>query len=118
MLRAIMSLYEITSNKTLIESRKGTKMDNHMSEEEKEAKFKALFERARKGVIRHIVDKGGSLSLDAMHEYSLNTYFIQHQRFSKLMETIVEEKLVEYDQATQVSTVTDAGRAFAEKSDS
>jgi hypothetical protein len=85
-------------------------MNKDMTEEEKEAKFKALFERARKGVLKHVAAKGGSLSLGEMHEYSLNTYFIQHQRFSQLMETLVEEKWVDYDAATQVVTITEKGR--------
>ena len=92
-------------------------MSENINEAEKEEKFKALFERARKGVVKHVIDKGGSLSLEAMHDYSLNTYFIQHQRFSQLVESLVGEKLVDYDPATQVSTVTEAGRAFAGKSD-
>jgi hypothetical protein len=90
-------------------------MNNDVSEEDKEAKFQALFERARKGVLKHVMKKGGVLSLEEMHEYSLNTYFIQHQRFSQLMETLIDEKLVEYDHATQISTITEAGREFANK---
>ncbi|OGX35708.1 MAG: hypothetical protein A3C36_03135 [Omnitrophica WOR_2 bacterium RIFCSPHIGHO2_02_FULL_52_10] len=93
-------------------------MSENVDEAEKEAKFRALFERARQGVLKHVIDKGGSLSLEAMHDYSLNTYFIQHQRFSQLMESLVGEKLVDYDPATQVSTVTAAGRAFAGKNNS
>jgi hypothetical protein len=90
-------------------------MGENVEEAEKEAKFRALFERARKGVLKFMIDKGGSLPLDAMHDYSLNTYFIQHQRFSQLMESLVGEKLVDYDPAAQVSTVTEAGRAFVGK---
>ena len=47
-----------------------------------------------------------------MHEYSLNTYFIQHQRFSQMMETFVGEKLIEYDDETQISTITEEGKKF------
>ena len=92
-------------------------MGDNIDEAEKEAKFKVLLERARKGVLKHVIDKGGSLSLEAMHDYSLNTYFIQHQRFSQLMESLVGDKLVDYDSGTQVSTVTEVGRAFVGKND-
>jgi hypothetical protein len=87
-------------------------MNDQISEQDKEAKFKELFERARKGVLKHLDEKGGSLPMSDMHEYSLNTYFIQHQRFSQMMETFVGEELIDYDPATQISTITDKGREF------
>lgn len=74
--------------------------------------LKEFFERARRGVLRHLNDKGGSLSMEELHEYSLNKFFIQHQRFSQLMETFVEENLIEYDQMTQISTITEKGKEF------
>jgi len=87
-------------------------MNEQVDEKEKEAKFQELFERARKGVLKHLDEKGGSLPMGDMHEYSLNTYFIQHQRFSKMMETFVGEKLIDYDEATQLSTITEKGKEF------
>jgi len=87
-------------------------MSEQVSEQDKEAKFKELFERARKGVLKHVQDKGGSLAMSEMHEYSLNTYFIQHQRFSQMMETFVAEELIEYDDTTQISTITEKGKEF------
>jgi len=87
-------------------------MNNEITEEEKEEKFKALFERARKGVLKFVNDKGGSLGMEEMHEYSLNTYFIQHQRFSQMMETFVDEQLIDYDAAMQISAITDKGKEF------
>jgi len=87
-------------------------MHEQTDEQDKEAKFKELFERARKGVLKHIDEKGGSLSMSEMHEYSLNTYFIQHQRFSRMMETFVGEELIDYDDTTQISTITDKGKEF------
>jgi len=87
-------------------------MNNEITEEEKEAKFQALFERARKGVLKYLNEKGGSLPMGEMHEYSLNTYFIQHQRFSQMMETFVDEKLIDYDAASQNSTITEKGKEF------
>ena len=87
-------------------------MNEQSGEEDKEAKFQELFERARKGVLKHVDEKGGSLPMGEMHEYSLNTYFIQHQRFSQMMETFVEEELISYDEASQVSTITEKGKEF------
>jgi len=87
-------------------------MNEQISEQEKEAKFKELFERARKGVLKYLDDKGGTLEMGEMHEYSLNKYFIQHQRFSQMMETFVDENLIEYDDMTQVSTITEKGKEF------
>ena len=79
-----------------------------------EDKQKAFFERARKGVLAHLNEKGGKLSLSEMHDYSLNKFFIQHQSFSRMMETFVEEGLLEFDNGTYTATITDAGRKFIE----
>lgn len=87
-------------------------MSEQIGEQEKEAKLKEFFERARKGVLKHLQEKGGSLPLGELHEYSLNTYFIQHQRFSQLMETLVDEHLVEYDSVAQTSAITEKGKEF------
>ena len=81
-------------------------------QEEQEAKLKEFFEKARKGVLRYLQEKGGSLPLGELHEYSLNKYLIQHQRFSQMMESFVSERLIEYDGATQVSTITEEGKEF------
>jgi len=83
-----------------------------INEQEKEAKLKEFFERARKGVLKYLDEKGGTLAMGEMHDYSLNKYFIQHQRFSQMMETFVEEHLIEYDDATQISTITEKGKEF------
>ena len=62
--------------------------------QDQEAKIKEFFERARKGVLKHLDTKGGSLSLGDLHDYCLKTYLIQHQRFSLMMESFVNEGLV------------------------
>ncbi len=87
-------------------------MNEQTSEQEKEAKFMELFEKARKGVLKFLDEKGGSLPMGEMHEYSLNKYFIQHQRFSQMMETFVAENLIAYDDTTQISTITEKGKEF------
>lgn len=77
-----------------------------------EEKLREFFEKARKGVLRHLDKKGGTLSLGEMHEYSLNTYLIQHQRFSQMMESFVNQGLIIFDDETQSATITEAGRNF------
>ncbi len=83
-----------------------------ISEEEKQKKQQEFFQRARKGVLKFLDDKGGKLTLGEMHEYSMNKYLIQHQSFSRLMETLVDENLVFYDGMTQEAMITDQGKAF------
>lgn len=75
-------------------------------------KQKQFFERARKGVLQHLNEKGGNLNMGELHEYSLKKYLIQHQRFSQMMETFVNEQLVEFDWGTQDVTLTEEGRKF------
>ncbi|MGE0267945.1 MAG: hypothetical protein AB7S78_05780 [Candidatus Omnitrophota bacterium] len=85
-----------------------------MTDQDKEAKLKEFFEKARKGVLKNLDQKGGTLPLAEMHEYSLNTYLIQHLRFSQMMESFVEEGLVIVDDETQDTIITDAGKRFIE----
>ena len=87
-------------------------MSNELTDAQKEEKFKALFERARKGVLTYVNEKGGTLPMAEMHDYSLNKYFIQHQRFSQMMETFVDEGLVIFDHETHKATITDLGKEF------
>ncbi len=87
-------------------------MKDQTDEQEKEAKFKEFFEKARKGVLKYLDENGGSLPMDKLHDYSLKTYLIQHQRFSQMMESFVNEKLITYNASTQVSTITEEGKEF------
>lgn len=75
-------------------------------------KQKAFFEKARRGVLKHLQEKGGRLPLAELHDYSMNKFLIQHQRFSEMMETFVNEKLVAYDFAADIAQLTDQGREF------
>ena len=81
--------------------------------QEQEAKIKEFFERARKGVLKRLNDKGGVMPLGNLHDYSMNTFLIQHQRFSQMMESFVNEDMVSYDQETQDVLITDKGKEFA-----
>ena len=87
-------------------------MTGGTDEQDKEAKVKEFLEKARRGVLKHVDQNGGTMSLGEVHDYSLKKYFIQHQRFSQLMETLVDEELVDYDHETQVATITEKGKEF------
>ena len=82
-----------------------------MPEPVSEEKQKAYFDKARKGMLAWLAKRdGAAATLGDMHEHSSQRYLIAHQGFSKLMESLVDEKLVDYDEATQTATLTDAGR--------
>ena len=84
-----------------------------MSEPVSEERQKAFFEKARKGVLTWLAKReGGSATLREMHDHSSERYLIAHQGFSKMMESFMAEKLIDYDERTMTATLTDAGRAF------
>ena len=83
-----------------------------ISEDEKQKKQQDFFERARKGVLKYLDEKGGTLTMSELHEYSMNKYLIQHQSFSRMMETFVDHELVIFDSYTQETVITDKGKAF------
>lgn len=87
-------------------------MEQQTDEQEKEAKLQAFFEKARKGVLAYLNQQGGTLNLGEMHDFSLKTFFIQHQRFSIMMETFVDNDLVDYDPIEQRATITEKGKSF------
>ena len=84
-----------------------------MAEPVSEERQKAYFEKARKGVLAWLAQReGASATLGDMHEHSSGRFLIAHQGFSKMMESFVAEKLVDYDEDTRTATLTDAGRQF------
>jgi hypothetical protein len=86
-----------------------------MPEPVSDEKQKAYFDKARKGMLAWLAKRdGAAATLGDMHEHSSQRYLITHQGFSKLMESLVDEKLVDYDEATQTATLTEAGRRFIE----
>ena len=82
-------------------------------DEQAKAKQQAFFERARKGVLQYLIDKGGQLPMSELHDYSLNKYLIQHQRFSEMMDSFVNEGLVDFDWSNHTAAITEAGRKFS-----
>jgi hypothetical protein len=84
-----------------------------MTEPVSEERQKAFFEKARKGVLAWLAKReGAAATLGEMHDHSSERYLVAHQGFSKMMESFVAEKLVDYDREAMTATLTDAGRAF------
>lgn len=68
---------------------------------------------ARRGLLKFIAKKGGAIPIRELHTHSLLFYQAGHQAFSRLMEGLVGDGLVAYDEATSVFSLTDKGRATA-----
>lgn len=66
---------------------------------------------ARQGLMKFLAKKGGSLPIRELHTHSLVFYQAGHQAFSQLMEGLVGDGLVDYDQAAAIFTLTEKGRA-------
>ena len=82
-------------------------------EQAKQDKIAAHFEKARKGVLKHLAEGGGTMSMADMHDFSERRYFVAHQGFSRMMEGFVAEGLISYNTAIGEATITDSGRSFA-----
>lgn len=66
---------------------------------------------ARQGLMKFLAKKGGSLAIRELHTHSLVFYQAGHQAFSQLMEGLVADELVTYDEAGAIFSLTDKGRA-------
>ena len=66
---------------------------------------------ARLGLMKFLAKKGGSLPMRELHTHSLVFYQAGHQAFSQLMEGLVADALVTYDEAGGVFALTDKGQA-------
>jgi len=82
------------------------------TDEEREKLRIAHFEKARKGVLAFVHENGGEQPMGSMHDFSLKKFFIQHEVFSNLMESLVDEKLVDYDHGTQIAVITEEGKKY------
>jgi hypothetical protein len=56
--------------------------------------------------------EGAAATLTEMHDHSSERFLIAHQGFSKMMESFVDEGLVDYDVNTRTATLSAAGRQF------
>lgn len=66
---------------------------------------------ARLGLMKFLAKKGGALPIRELHTHSLVFYQAGHQAFSQLMEGLVGDGLVAYDQAGAVFSLTEQGQA-------
>jgi predicted transcriptional regulator len=66
---------------------------------------------ARQGLMKFIAKKGGTIPIRELHTHSLVFYQSGHQAFSQLMEGLVADGLVTYDDAASVFSLTEKGRA-------
>ncbi len=83
--------------------------------EEMAKKAAKHFEKTRVAMLKFVIEQGGEASMADMHDLSERRYFIGHRRFSDLMEGIVGEGLIDFDHATGVAQITDAGAAYVAK---
>ncbi len=75
-----------------------------------EEKQKAHWLKAKKAVLNHAVEKGGTASLRDLHTYAESSWFISHEKFSWLMEECVDDGMATF--AAGEFTITDKGRGF------
>lgn len=66
---------------------------------------------ARTGLMKFLAKKGGSLPMRELHTHSLVFYQAGHQAFSQLMEGLVADGLVTFDESTSTFSLSDKGRA-------
>jgi hypothetical protein len=67
---------------------------------------------ARQGLLKFIAKQGGSIPLRDLHTHSLVFYQAGHQAFSQIMEGLVADAYVTFDDDARVFRLTDKGRAF------
>ena len=77
-----------------------------------ETKENGLSDRARLGVLKFVSDRGGSARLGDIHGFCEKKFFIAHRGFSRLMDGMVTEGLVDFDFSSNTATLTEAGRGF------
>lgn len=75
-------------------------------------------EVARQGLLKFITKKGGSIPMRELHTHSLIFYQAGHQAFSQLMEGLVADEYVTFDDDDGSFTLTDKGRALVGTPDS
>ena len=69
-----------------------------------------LTDHARIGVLKFVLHRGGSASLGDIHAFSEKKYLIMHQGFSRLMESMVSDGLIDFDFTSNTATLTEAGQ--------
>jgi hypothetical protein len=69
-------------------------------------------EAARLGLLKFIAKQGGSIPLRDLHTHSLVFYQAGHQEFSQLMEGLVADEYVTFEDDAKLFQLADKGRAF------
>ena len=77
-----------------------------------ETKQSEQLERARLGVLKFVSDRGGSARLGDIHGFSEKKFLIAHRGFSRLMDGMVTDGLMDFDFTSNTATLTEAGRSF------
>jgi len=71
-------------------------------------------DEARQGLLKFIAKNGGSIPMRDLHTHSLVFYQAGHQAFSQLMEGLVADEYVTFEDGDGAFQLTDKGRAFLE----
>ncbi|MEC7986328.1 MAG: hypothetical protein VX278_14275 [Myxococcota bacterium] len=83
------------------------------TEEEKKADAAAKhWEKTRKGLLKKLKKEGGKMGLAELHDFSERRFFIGHQKFSMIMEELVEEELVLYSLEDYTVTLGDKAEDY------
>lgn len=77
-----------------------------------EEKIQRHLLRTQKGLLKFLQKEGGTTELSALHTHSETRFLIGHQKFSELMENMVDTELIHYDWDSQEATITEKGIAF------
>jgi hypothetical protein len=71
--------------------------------------------RAKRGTLQFVLDAGGQSVLGDMHDHSERRYFVAHRGFSRLMEEMTDEGLLDYNHGTGEALLTQAGRDWLDE---
>ena len=88
-------------------------LPNPASTQDAQEKQRLFIERARKGLVKFISDKGTPVDLDMIHDFTFQKFFIQHQALSRLIEGLIEDQLLAHNVETGEFILTDQGKALA-----
>ena len=69
-------------------------------------------DKARRGLTKFLNRKGGTVSISDLHLRSQLKYGAGHRDFSDIMESLVKDGYVEYDDGSGEFSITEAGRAW------
>ena len=80
---------------------------------EAQEKQRLFIERARKGVLKLILDKGTPVDLGTIGDFTLQKFFIQHQALSRLIEGLIEDQLLAHNEDAGEFSLTEQGKVLA-----